>query len=76
MERNRMEAFSDGVLAIVITISVLTMKLPGGTEMRDLISLIPHILVYAMRFVYVGAYWNNHHHTLQTVRQISRRINS
>lgn len=74
MERNRMEAFSDGVLAIVITISVLTMKLPEGTGMSDLLSLIPQILVYAMSFVYVGAYWNNHHHTLQTVRRVSGRI--
>lgn len=74
MERNRMEAFSDGVLAIVITISVLNMKLPDGTGMSDLFSLFPQILVYAMSFVYVGAYWNNHHHTLQTVRRVSGRI--
>ena len=74
MERNRMEAFSDGVLAIVITIAVLNFELPAGTGIEDLLSLIPQILVYAMSFVYVGAYWNNHHHTLQTVATVNGRI--
>lgn len=69
-----MEAFSDGVLAIVITISVLSMELPKGTEISDLISLIPHVLIYALSFLYIGAYWNNHHHTLQTVRQVNGKI--
>lgn len=74
MERNRMEAFSDGVLAIIITITVLNMEFPKGTGIADLISLIPQILIYAMSYVYVGAYWNNHHHTLQTVTFVNGRI--
>lgn len=69
-----MEAFSDGVLAIVITITVLSMDYPDGTGLSDLISLIPHILIYALSFVYVGAYWNNHHHTMQTVQRINGKI--
>lgn len=74
MDRNRMEAFSDGVLAIIITITVLNMDLPKGTDISDLIALIPQIVVYAMSYVYVGAYWNNHHHTLQTVQFVNGRI--
>ncbi len=70
MEKNRLEAFSDGVLAIVITITVLSMEYPRGTDLSDLIGLIPHILIYAMSFVYVGAYWNNHHHTMHTVSTV------
>ena len=73
MERNRLEAFSDGVLAIVITITVLELKVPAGTGLSDLIGLLPSILVYAMSFVYVGAYWNNHHHTMQAVDYVNAR---
>ncbi len=74
MERNRMEAFSDGILAIVITITVLSMEQPKGTGLSDLAALVPQILIYAMSYVYVGAYWANHHHTLQTVRYVSAKI--
>ncbi|MBP3871020.1 MAG: DUF1211 domain-containing protein [Faecalicoccus sp.] len=73
MERNRLEAFSDGVLAIVITITVLELKAPVSTGLSDLIGLIPSILVYAMSFIYVGAYWNNHHHIMQAVTYVNTR---
>lgn len=73
MERNRLEAFSDGVLAIVITITVLELKTPQGTGLSDLAALFPSILVYAMSFIYVGAYWNNHHHILQAVSFVNAR---
>ncbi len=68
-----MEAFSDGVLAIVITITVLEIKAPAGTSLSDLKGLLPSILVYAMSFVYVGAYWNNHHHTMQAVSFVNAK---
>ena len=71
MERSRMEAFSDGVLAIIITIMVLNLKLPSGNTFADILSTIPQIGIYAMSFAYVGAYWNNHHHTLHTLRFVN-----
>jgi TMEM175 potassium channel family protein len=64
MGKGRLEAFSDGVLAIIITIMVLEMKVPHGDTLHDLLPLLPVFLSYVLSFVYVGIYWNNHHHML------------
>src|SRR6187549_801680 len=74
MHKNRLEAFSDGVLAIIITIMVLELKVPHGHELSDLKPLMPVFLSYVLSFVYVGIYWNNHHHLLNTVKQVSGGI--
>lgn len=74
MNKSRMEAFSDGVLAIIITIMVLEIKVPHGAEFVDLKPLIPVALSYVLSFIYVGIYWNNHHHMMQTVKKISGGI--
>lgn len=74
MGKNRLEAFSDGVLAIIITIMVLEMKVPHGENFTDLLPVMPVFLSYILSFVYVGIYWNNHHHLLHTVRRISGPI--
>ena len=74
METNRLEAFSDGVLAIVITIMVLELKLPRGAQFAALIPLIPVFSSYVLSFIYVGIYWNNHHHLLHTTRRVSAGI--
>ncbi len=74
MEKNRLEAFSDGVIAIIITIMVLELKVPHGIEWNDLMSLVPVFFSYVMSFLYVGVYWNNHHHMLQATKRISGRI--
>ena len=66
MGKNRLEAFSDGVLAIIITIMVLEMKVPHGVGIDALAPLIPVFLSYVLSFVYLGIYWNNHHHMLHT----------
>src|SRR5579864_3080069 len=66
MPKGRLEAFSDGVIAIIITIMVLEMKVPHGDRLQDLLPLLPVFLSYALSFVYVGIYWNNHHHMLHT----------
>jgi uncharacterized membrane protein len=70
MHKGRIEAFSDGVIAIIITIMVLEMKVPHGTELRDLLPIWPVFLSYALSFVYVGIYWNNHHHLFQAVKHV------
>lgn len=70
MGTNRLEAFSDGVLAIVITIMVLEFEVPHGTELSALTPLLPVGLSYILSFVYVGIYWNNHHHLLQATRRV------
>ncbi len=74
MSRGRMEAFSDGVIAIIITIMVLELAPPHGAELATLQPLIPTFLSYVLSFVFVGIYWNNHHHLLQTVRQVDGRV--
>ncbi len=74
MEKNRLEAFSDGVLAIIIIIMVLEIKVPHGTEWSDLEPLLPVFLSYIFSFVYVGIYWGNHHHLLYTVKKVSSGI--
>jgi hypothetical protein len=66
MGKNRIEAFSDGVIAIIITIMVLELKAPHGQSIKTLAPLIPVFLSYVLSFVYVGIYWNNHHHMLHT----------
>ena len=74
MERNRLEAFSDGVLAIIITIMVLEMKVPHDPTPAALVSLLPVFLSYVLSFVYVGIYWNNHHHMLHTCARVNGPI--
>jgi uncharacterized membrane protein len=66
MSKGRLEAFSDGVIAIIITIMVLELKVPHGDRVEELAPLIPTFLSYVLSFVYVGIYWNNHHHLLHT----------
>jgi len=74
MSKDRLEAFSDGVLAIIITIMVLEIKVPHEADWAALRPLIPVFLSYILSFVFVGIYWNNHHHLLQAVRQVNGRI--
>ncbi len=74
MGRNRLEAFSDGVIAIIITIMVLELKVPRGEGLEALRPLIPVFLCYVLSFVYVGIYWNNHHHMLHTSRKVTGPI--
>ncbi|MEZ5345177.1 MAG: TMEM175 family protein [Pyrinomonadaceae bacterium] len=71
MKKGRLEAFSDGVLAIIITIMVLELKVPHGTDFGSLRPLFPVFLSYVLSFVYLGIYWNNHHHMMQTVEKVS-----
>ena len=70
MSKNRLEAFSDGVLAIIITIMVLELKVPHGVELRALKPILPVFLSYVLSFIYVGIYWNNHHHLLHTTQKV------
>jgi uncharacterized membrane protein len=72
--KGRMEAFSDGVFAVIITIMVLEMKSPQGTGLAALQPLLPVFLCYGLSFVYVGIYWNNHHHLLQAATHVSGGI--
>ncbi len=74
MTKGRLEAFSDGVLAIIITIMVLELKVPHGDDFSDLRPLIPIFLSYVLSFIYLAIYWNNHHHLLQAVRHVNGRI--
>jgi TMEM175 potassium channel family protein len=74
MKKGRLEAFSDGVLAIIITIMVLEIKVPHGQEFSDLIPLLPIFLSYILSFIYLGIYWNNHHHLMQTVSRVTGGI--
>jgi uncharacterized membrane protein len=70
MERNRLEAFSDGVIAIIITIMVLELKVPHKASFDALQEILPVFLSYVLSFIYVGIYWNNHHHMLHTVKSV------
>jgi uncharacterized membrane protein len=74
MSKSRLEAFSDGVLAIIITIMVLELNVPHGIELSDLLPLWPVFLSYALSFVFMGIYWNNHHHLLQAVKHVDGRV--
>ena len=71
MGKARLEAFSDGVIAIIITIMVLEMKVPHGEDLAALLPVLPVFLSYVLSFVYVGIYWNNHHHMLHTVTTVT-----
>src|SRR5689334_24658804 len=74
MNKSRLEAFSDGVLAIIITIMVLELKLPHGEDMSSLRPLWPIFLSYVLSFIYIGIYWNNHHHLMHAARNVSGAI--
>jgi uncharacterized membrane protein len=74
MNKNRMEAFSDGVLAIIITIMVLEIKVPHGSDWSELKPLIPVFFSYLLSFLYIGIYWGNHHHLLHSVKQVTSGI--
>jgi TMEM175 potassium channel family protein len=74
MKKGRLEAFSDGVIAILITIMVLELKVPSGSDWPALRPLLPVFLTYVLSFIYIGIYWNNHHHMLQTCNRINGRI--
>ena len=74
MNTNRLEAFSDGVLAIIITIMVLELKVPVNSDFTDLTPLIPKIFSYLLSFIYVGIYWNNHHHLFQAIQKVNGKI--
>ncbi len=74
MGKHRLEAFSDGVLAILITIMVLELKVPHGTELAALGPLVPVFLTYVLSFVYLGIYWNNHHHMLHLCNRVTASI--
>jgi len=74
MSKNRLEAFSDGVIAILITIMVLELKIPGGADLHALRSVVPHLISYVLSFVFLGIYWNNHHHMLQATHRINGTI--
>jgi len=74
MNKGRLEAFSDGVIAIIITIMVLELKVPLGAELHSLKPLLPVFISYVLSFIYLGIYWNNHHHMLHTVKKVSGGI--
>lgn len=74
MNKNRLEAFSDGVLAIIITIMVLELKVPHGAALVDLIPLVPVFMSYVLSFIYVAIYWNNHHHMMQLVKKVNGKV--
>lgn len=74
MEKDRLLAFSDGVVAIIITIMVLELKVPHGASLDDLAGVLPVFLSYVLSFVYVAIYWNNHHHLLYTVNSVDGLI--
>jgi len=74
MNKGRMEAFSDGVIAILITIMILEMKVPRGVDLASLRPLVPVVLCYTLSFVFLAIYWNNHHHLLQAVRHVDGRV--
>ena len=74
MSKGRLEAFTDGVIAIIITIMVLELKVPDGFEFNSLLPVIPKLLIYLLSFVFVGIYWMNHHHMIHTVQKVTGGI--
>lgn len=74
MKKGRIEAFSDGVLAIIVTIMVLELKVPEGAEWNALLPLLPKFLSYILSFMMILIYWNNHHHVFQTVEKVNGKI--
>jgi len=74
MGKGRLEAFSDGVIAIIITIMVLELKMPHGGDFDSLRQIVPSFVCYLISFVYVGIYWNNHHHLLHLVKHVDAKV--
>jgi len=74
MHKGRLEAFSDGVFAIIITIMVLEMKVPHGADLAALVPVLPVFLSYVLSFIYVGIYWSNHHHLFQAVKHVNGAV--
>src|SRR5664279_993001 len=74
MEKNRLEAFSDGVLAVIITIMVLELKVPHNSDLTALQPLLPVFLTYLLSFIYLGIYWNNHHHLVKAAQKVTAGI--
>ncbi len=74
MKKGRLEAFSDGVMAIILTIMVLELKVPEGTEWKDLLALTPKFISYVLSFMMILIYWNNHHHMFQTMEKVNGKI--
>ena len=74
MHKGRLEAFSDGVLAIIITIMVLELRPPEGTSLATLKPLLPKFISYVLSFTYVAIYWNNHHHLFQAVKRVNGKV--
>jgi len=74
LSKNRLEAFSDGVIAIIITIMVLELKVPHGTDWSSLEPVLPFFVAYVLSFLYLAIYWNNHHHLLHTVKHVTGGI--
>ena len=74
MNKGRLEAFSDGVFAIIITIMVLELHAPEGNSFHDLLPVLPKFISYILSFVYVAIYWTNHHHTFQVVKHVNGRV--
>ena len=74
MHKGRLEAFSDGVIAILITIMVLELKIPHESNLAALLPLLPKFLSYTLSFIYLGIYWNNHHHLLQAIEHVDGRV--
>jgi uncharacterized membrane protein len=74
MRKGRLEAFSDGVIAILITIMVLELRVPRGPELADLLALLPVLLTYVLSFVFLAIYWNNHHHLLHATNKINGKV--
>src|SRR3954469_9888586 len=74
MNKGRLEAFTDGVIAVIITITVLEMKVPHGAEAQALLPVLPVLLTYVLSFVYVGIYWNNHHHLFHAVHHVNGAV--
>lgn len=74
MKTSRLEAFSDGVLAIIITIMILEIKVPDGDSLQDLLPIAPKFTTYLLSFIYLGIYWNNHHHLWQAVEHVNGKI--
>ncbi len=71
MPKGRLEAFTDGVMAIIITIMVLGLKVPAGYELDSLLAIVPSLLIYLLSFVFVGIYWMNHHHMLHAAKKVT-----
>ncbi len=74
MKKGRIEAFSDGVMAIILTIMVLELKVPEGSEWKDLMALLPKFISYLLSFMMILIYWNNHHHIFQTVERVNGKV--